>query len=73
MKEHYPDPTDASGRFGMVDVKAVVPVSEPVSLKRIKEDPALQDMQLLRQSRLSVSPVTEAEWRRICTLAGIAA
>ena len=73
VKEHYPDPTDASGRFGMVDVKAVVPVSEPVSLKQIKEDPALQDMQLLRQSRLSVSPVSEAEWRRICTLAGIAA
>ena len=57
----------------MVDVKAVVPVSEPVSLKQIKDDPALQDMQLVRQSRLSVSPVSEAEWRRICTLAGIAA
>ena len=68
VKEHYPDPTDASGRFGMVDVKAVVPVSQPVSLKQIKEDPALQDMQLVRQSRLSVSPVSEAEWRRICTL-----
>ena len=73
VKEHYPDPTDSSGRFGMVDVKAVVPVSQPVSLKQIKEDPSLQDMQLVRQSRLSVSPVTAAEWRRICTLAGIAA
>ena len=57
----------------MVDVKAVVPVGQPVTLKQIKEDPALSDMQLLRQSRLSVSPVSEAEWRRICTLAGIAA
>ncbi len=73
VKEHYPDPTDSSGRFGMVDVKAVVPVGQPVSLKQIKEDPALQDMALVRQSRLSVSPVSPAEWRRICTLAGIAA
>ncbi len=73
VKEHYPDPTDASGRFGMVDVKPVVPAAQPVSLKQIKQDPALQEMQLVRQSRLSVSPVTTAEWRRICTLAGIAA
>ena len=73
VKEHYPDPTDSSGRFGMVDIKPVVPVTQPVSLKRIKQDAALQDMKLVRQSRLSVSPVTAAEWRRICTLAGIAA
>ena len=73
VKEHYPDPTDASGRFGMVDVKPVVPVTQTVSLQQIKQDPLLQDMQLVRQSRLSVSPVTAAEWRRICTLAGIAA
>ena len=73
MKEHYPDPTDASGRFGMVDIKPVVPATQPVSLQQIKQDPLLQDMQLVRQSRLSVSPVTAAEWRRICTLAGIAA
>ncbi len=73
VKEHYPDPTDPSGRFGMVDVKAVIPVRQPVSLKQIKEDPALGDMQLVRQSRLSVSPVTSAEWQRICALAGITA
>ena len=73
VKEHYPDPTDASGRFGMVDIKPVVPVTQPVSLQQIKQDPLLQDMPLVRQSRLSVSPVTAAEWRRICTLAGIAA
>ena len=73
VKEHYPDPSDPTGRFGMVDVKPVVPAAQPVSLKQMKEDPALQDMQLLRQSRLSVSPVSAAEWRRICTLAGIAA
>ena len=73
VREHYPDPSDSTGRFGMVDVKPVVPVATPVSLQRIKQDPALQDMPLLRQSRLSVSPVSAAEWRRICTLAGIAA
>ncbi len=73
VREHYPDPTDASGRFGMVDVKAVMPVERPVSLKQIKEVPALQEMKLVRQSRLSVSPVTPAEWKAICTLAGIAA
>lgn len=73
VREHYPDPSDASGRFGMVDVKVVAPVRRPVSLKEIKADPALQDMKLVRQSRLSVSPVTPAEWRRICAMAGIAA
>ena len=73
VREHYPDPSDASGRFGMVDVKVVAPVRKPVSLKEIKAEPALQDMRLVRQSRLSVSPVTPAEWQRICAMAGIAA
>ena len=73
VREHYPDPSDASGRFGMVDVKVVAPVRRAVSLKEIKADPALQDMRLVRQSRLSVSPVTPAEWQRICAMAGIAA
>ena len=73
VREHYPDPSDASGRFGMVDVKVVAPVRKPVSLKEIKAAPALQDMRLVRQSRLSVSPVTPAEWQRICAMAGIAA
>lgn len=73
VREHYPDPSDASGRFGMVDVKAVMPVRRSVSLKEIKAAPALQDMALVRQSRLSVSPVTLAEWKRLCAMAGIAA
>lgn len=73
VREHYPDPSDASGRFGMVDVKVVMPVRRPVSLKEIKAAPALQDMALVRQSRLSVSPVTPAEWKRLCAMAGIAA
>ena len=65
-KEYYPDPTDPSGRFGMVDVKAVKPMKTPVSLADIKADERLSDMPLIRQSRLSVMPVTEAQWKMIC-------
>jgi predicted RNA-binding protein with PUA-like domain len=62
VREYYPDHTDASGRFGMVDFKAVKPVKRPVTLKEIKDTPALQEMALLKQSRLSVSPVRDTEW-----------
>lgn len=72
VKEHYPDPKDETGRFGMVDVKAVAPVPRPVSLADMKQQAALSDMWLIRQSRLSVCPVTAAEWRLICRLAGVA-
>jgi len=70
-REYYPDPSDDSGRFGMVDVKPVMPVKAPVTLKQIKADPLLAEMALVRQSRLSVCPVTDAEWARVCELAGI--
>lgn len=70
--EHQPDPSDPSGRFGMVRVKPVGPLAHPVPLRTIKTDPALQTMALLRQGRLSVAPVTEAEWRHLCHLGGIA-
>ena len=70
-REYYPDPSDASGRFGMVDVAPVMPVMTPVTLKQIKADPELAGMALVRQSRLSVCPVTDAEWARVCALAGI--
>ena len=73
VKEHYPDHTDASGRFGMVDVKAVMPVETPVTLAEIKADPRLQDMALVRQSRLSVTPVSNEEWAIICAMAGVEA
>jgi predicted RNA-binding protein with PUA-like domain len=66
--EYYPDPTDASGRFGMVDVKAVAPFQRPVSLAQIKAEPRLQELALIRQSRLSVLPIGEEEWRIICAL-----
>ena len=71
VRTWYPDPSDPAGRFGMVDVAPVGPVKTPVTLKQIKADPALQSMALVRQSRLSVCPVSDAEWQRICDLAGI--
>ena len=70
VKEYYPDPTDKSGRFGMVDVKAVRPFARPVSLGEIKAEPKLAELALVRQSRLSVLPVKKAEWTLICKMGG---
>ncbi len=69
----YEDPTDPKKSFVLVDVKPVKPVAREVSLQQIKADPRLQHLALVRQSRLSVSPVDEAAWRLICELAGIEA
>lgn len=69
VKEYYPDHTDPSGRFGMVDVEAVKPVNRPVTLAEIKAEPRLSDLALVRQSRLSVVPVTEEQWKLICEMA----
>jgi predicted RNA-binding protein with PUA-like domain len=69
--EYRPDPTDESGRFGLVDVKAVADVPKPVTLAEAKADPKLKDMILVKYSRLSVQPVTEAEWKHICKLGGV--
>ena len=71
VREYYPDPSDESGRFGMVDVQAARPLKTPVTLKQMKADPALSDLVLIRQGRLSVSPVSDAEWKHICKLGGI--
>jgi len=68
VKEYYPDPTDESGRFGMVDVKAMRPFKEPVTLADIKAEPRLENLALVRQSRLSVLPVEEDEWTLICAM-----
>lgn len=73
VKEHYPDPTDESGRFGMVDVKAVKAVKTPVTLAEMKAEPGLGNLALLRQSRLSVAPVGDREWKILCAMAGIEA
>ncbi len=71
IKEAYPDPTDAKGVFVCVDVKAVAPVPQPVTLETVKREKALADMALLKYSRLSVQPVTAAEWKHICKLGGV--
>jgi predicted RNA-binding protein with PUA-like domain len=73
VKEHYPDDSDATGRFGMVDVKAVMPVKNRVNLAAIKAEPGLEKLALVRQGRLSVVPVSAAEWKILCRMAGIAA
>ena len=59
---YHPDPTDASGRFGMVNIRAVKPMAVPVTLAQIKSDVRLADMALVRQSRLSVTPVSAEQW-----------
>ena len=69
--EHRPDPTDESSRFGLVRVKAVRPLPKPVLLEQIKEEPRLKDLPLVRQSRLSVSPVDEKSWGLICEMGGL--
>lgn len=71
VREYYPDPTDATGRFGMVDVKAVEAVPQPVTLEAVKAEPRLKDMALVRLSRLSVQPVTDPEWALIRTMGGL--
>ena len=68
VKEYYPDPTDASGRFGMVDIKAIKPIENPVTLAQIKAEPRLHDLALVRQSRLSVMPIDEDSWNLICRM-----
>jgi len=69
IKRYYPDPTDKSGKFGMVDVRAVKPLERKVTLGEIKAEPRLANMVLVKNSRLSVQPVTEDEWRIVMALA----
>jgi predicted RNA-binding protein with PUA-like domain len=62
IKPYYPDPSDLTGKFGMVDVRAVEALKKPVSLDAIKADPRLAKMALVTNSRLSVQPVSDSEW-----------
>jgi len=71
IREHYPDPTDATGKFVVVDVKAVEALPKPVTLAQIKAEPRLKDMVLVKLSRLSVQPVADAEWKIICRMGGV--
>jgi len=73
VKGFYPDPSDRSGKLGMVDVKPVMPVVVKVGLPAMRANPELSKLSLLRQSRLSVCPVSESEWSVICQMAGIPA
>lgn len=71
VREYYPDDTDPTGRFVMVDFKALKPLKTPVTLADIKGDERLQNLALVRQSRLSVVPIGDEEWRIICERGGI--
>ena len=62
VKEHYPDPTDKKGVFVVVDVRAKKKLQKPVSLLEIKSTPKLSNIALIKQSRLSVMPLTKDEW-----------
>lgn len=70
IKEAYPDPSDPTGKFVMVDIKAVAPLRHPVSLAAVKGEPRLSEMALMKFSRLSVQPVTDAEWDIVLEMAG---
>ena len=70
VKESFLDPTDAAGRFVAVEFAPVRKLPKPVTLAEIKATPALAGMRMLRQFRLSVTPVTDEEWARILEMAG---
>ena len=73
MNGAHPDSTTDDERWECVDIKAVKPVERPVTLDMIKEDPRLAEMVLVKNSRLSVQPVTAEEWKIVCDLAGVSA
>ena len=69
--EYRPDPTDEKAIFGLVDVKAVKDIPKPVTLADCKANPKLKGMSLVTSFRLSVQPVTEAEWKEVCRMGGL--
>jgi predicted RNA-binding protein with PUA-like domain len=71
--EYAPDPTDATGKFGLVTVKAVEEFERPVTLAEIKAQPKLKEMVLVKNTRLSVQPVSEAEWKHVRAMGGLKA
>jgi predicted RNA-binding protein with PUA-like domain len=73
LKEAHPERGDETGKWDCVDVVALKPLEKPVSLETIKSDPALSSMVLVKNSRLSVQPVTAEEWAHICKLGGLPA
>jgi predicted RNA-binding protein with PUA-like domain len=72
IREHHPDPTaDAGAPWVVVDVRAVAPLPKPVTLEAVKAEPKLKDMALVKYGRLSVQPVTDAEWKLVCAMGGM--
>ncbi|WP_071674488.1 EVE domain-containing protein [Nioella nitratireducens] len=71
--EAHPDSTTDDPRWECVDIKAVAPFPRPVTLAEIKEEPRLADMVLVRNSRLSVQPVTDEEWQAVCQMGAFSA
>ena len=71
VKTYYPDPSDKTQRFGMVDVKPVLPFKTPATMADIKKDKKLADMVLVKNSRLSVQPVTPEQWKLVCAMGGV--
>lgn len=67
----HPDPTDDTGKWFCVDVRALEPLPRPVTLADVKANPRLAAMALVKTSRLSVQPVTDAEWAEVCRMAGV--
>jgi predicted RNA-binding protein with PUA-like domain len=72
IAEAHPDSTADDPRWECVDIRAVAPFPTPVSLKEVKAEPRLADMVLVRNSRLSVQPVTAEEWDIVCSMGGYA-
>ena len=68
VKESYPDPTDKSGKFVVVDVKTKSKIKQAISLEKIKKTSGLENIPLLKQSRLSVMPISNKEWNIIIKL-----
>jgi predicted RNA-binding protein with PUA-like domain len=71
IAEAHPDSTTDDARWECVDVKAVRPMPRPVTLEMCKQDPRLRDMVLVNNTRLSVQPVSEGEWKVVCELGGL--
>jgi predicted RNA-binding protein with PUA-like domain len=71
VREAYPDPTDEKKIFVAVTVKALEPLPKPVTLAAVKAEPRLKEMALVKYSRLSVQPVTPAEWKMVCAMGGM--
>ena len=70
-REHYPDPTDKTGKFVCVDIKADKPLKTPVTLETIKAEAKLAEMDLVKYSRLSVQSVTADAWKLVCKMGGV--